>query len=259
MKSLIASVIAACLLATPVWAATPLLTDDANTLGTGKGQFEVCGRVGFDRDVTDGVSTKNTTSQITSALTYGVADPVDLVLEFARTWGTSSTAGVDSSEPDAADIKISTKIKVYEAGGFAFALRPDLGYSYRPAGNSKDYAPFWGVILIVGKQFEPVTFNINIGYLHYSYQSEADREGLRPDIWSASLSATWQVTKDLQIVADIGTGTNPDKTTSQMPAFSCAGVIYSLTDYLDIAAGAKFGLNKPETDVTLQSALVLKF
>jgi len=259
MKSLFASVIAVFLIATPVWAATPLLTDDANTLGAGKGQFEVCGRVGFDRDVTDGVTTKSTTPQITSALTYGVADPVDLVLEFARTWGTSSTAGVDSSEPDAADIKISTKIKVYETGGFAFALRPDLGYSYRPAGNSKDYAPFWGGVLIIGKQFEPVTFNINIGYLHYSYQSEADREGLRPDIWSASLSATWQVTKDLQIVADFGTGTNPDKTTSQMPAFSCAGVIYSLTDYLDIAAGAKFGLNKPETDVTLQSALVLKF
>jgi len=259
MKSLIASVIAASLIAVPVWAATPLLTDDANTLGAGKGQFEVCGRVGFDRDVTDGVPTKSTTPQATSALTYGVADPVDLILEFARTWGTSSTAGVDSSEPDAADIKISTKIKVYETGGFAFALRPDLGYSYRPAGNSKDYAPFWGGVLIVGKQFEPVTFNINIGYLHYSYQSEADREGLRPDIWSASLSATWQVTKDIQVVADIGTGTNPDKTTSQMPAFSCAGIIYSLTDYLDIAAGAKFGLNKPETDTTLQSALVLKF
>ena len=259
MKSLLASAIAVCLLATPVWAATPLLTDDANTLGAGKGQLEVCGRVGFDRDVTDGVTTRSTTTQVTSAVTYGVADQVDLVLDITRTWGKSSTAGVDSSEPDAADIKISTKIKLYETGGFAFAIRPDIGYSYSPAGNSKDYAPLWGGVLIVGKQFEPVTFNINIGYLHYGYQSEADREGLRPDIWSASFSATWQATKDIQIVADIGTGTNPDKTTSQMPVFSCAGIIYSLTDYLDIAAGAKFGLNKPETDTTLQSALVLKF
>lgn len=259
MKSFIASVIAACLITAPVWAATPLLTDDANTLGAGEGQFEVCGRVGFDRDVTDGVTTKSTTPQITTALTYGVADQVDLVLEFARTWGTSSTAGVDSSEPDAADFKISSKVKAYEAGGYIFSIRPDLGYSYRPAGDSKDYAPFWGGVLIVGKQFEPVTFHINLGYLHYSYQSEADREGLRPDIWSASFSATWQVTKDLQMVADIGTGTNPDKATSEMPTFSCAGLIYSLTDYLDIAAGAKFGLNKPETDTTLQSALILKF
>lgn len=259
MKSRITSVIAACLVAAPTWAASPLLTDDANTLGTGKGQLEVCGRVGFDHDVTSGIATKSTTSQVTTAFTYGVADPVDLVLEFARTWGTSSTAGVDSLEPDAADFKVSTKIKTYEAGGYIFAIRPDLGYSYRPAGNSKDYAPFWGGVMIVGKQFEPVSFHINLGYLHYSYQSEADREGLRPDIWSASFSATWQVTKDLQVVADIGTGTNPDKTTSQMPAFSCAGIIYSLTDYLDIAAGAKFGLNKPETDTTLQSALVLKF
>jgi hypothetical protein len=259
MKSLIASIIAVCLIAAPAWAATPLLTDDANTLGAGRGQFEVCGRVGFDRDVTDGVTTKSITSQVTSALTYGVADPVDLVLEFARSWGTSSTAGVVSSEPDAADFKISSKIKAYEAGGFVFALRPDLGYSYRPAGNQKDYAPFWGGVLIVGKQLEPVTLHINLSYLHYSHQSEADREGLRPDIWSASFSATWQVTKNLQMLADIGMGTNPDKTTSEMPAFSCAGIVYSLTDYFDIAVGAKFGLNKPETDTTLQSALVLKF
>ncbi|MDK9717670.1 MAG: hypothetical protein OEL57_07145 [Trichlorobacter sp.] len=259
MKSVIASVIASCLITAPAWAATPLLTDDANTLGTGKGQFEICGRVGFDRDLTDGIATKSTTSQITSAFTYGVADPVDLVLEFARTWGTSSTVGVDSSEPDAVDFKISSKIKVYEVGGYTFALRPDLGYSYMPSGNAKDYAPFWGGVLIVGKQFEPVSFNVNLGYLHYNYQSEADREGLRPDIWSASISAAWQATKDLQVVADIGTGTNLDKTTSEMPVFSCAGLIYSLTEYLDIAAGAKFGLNKPETDITLQSALVLKF
>lgn len=44
-----------------------------------------------------------------------------------------------------------------------------------------------------------------------------------------------------------------------MPAFSCAGLIYSITEQLDLAGGFKFGLNKPETDLTLHSALVFKF
>lgn len=183
---------------------------------------------------------------------------MDLVLDFARTWGSSTTKGVDSTTPDTADFKLSAKMKLLEAGGYIFAVRPDLGYSYVPSGSSKDYAPFFGGVMIVGKQFEPLTLNLNLGYLHYSYQSDADREGLRPDIWSASFSTSWQVTKNLQFVADIGTGTNPDKMTSEMPLFSCAGLIYSFTNNLDLAGGFKFGMNKPETDLTLQSALVLK-
>lgn len=39
MKSLLSSMITVCLLAAPVWAATPLLTDDANTLGQEKGNL----------------------------------------------------------------------------------------------------------------------------------------------------------------------------------------------------------------------------
>lgn len=242
-----------------VWAATPLLTDDPNTLGAGKGQLEICGRVGFDRDVTEGVATKNTISQVTTSFTYGVVDPVDLAFEFARTWGTSTTEGVDLAAPDAADFKLSAKIKLLEAGGLMFAVRPDLGYSYLPSGSSRDYSPFFGGAVIAGKQFDPLTFNLNLGYLHYSYQSDEDRGGLRPDIWSASFSTSWQPTEKLQLVADIGTGTNPDITTSELPLFSCFGLIYSFADYLDMAGGFKFGLNKPETDLMLQSALVLKF
>lgn len=260
-KQLIMYFLVATFIATPefVSAATPLLTDDPATLGTGKGQLEICGRVGFDRDRTAGVTTKSTLSQITSTLTLGVAEPVDLGIEFARAWGTSTTAGVDSSEPNTADFKVSAKINLSEWAGLNFAIRPDLGYTYSPPGTSHDYSTFWGGTLIVGKNLDPLTVNLNIGYLHYNYQSEADRTESRPDIWSGSVSVTWQATPSMQFVSDIGTSTNPDKSSSDLPVFACGGIIYNVTDFLDLAGGFKVGLSNPETDIMLQTALILKF
>lgn len=243
-----------------VWGATPLLTDDAVTLGPGKGQFEVCGRWGTDRDVTDGVITDSTKAQLTSTLTVGVADPLDLVLEFSRDWGQVSSQGVTSSNPDAVNFKLSAKFKLLETGGgFSVAVRPDLGYSYLPSGSSRDNTPSYGGVLIATQKLDPVTLHLNIGGQYNDYQSTVDREAFRQTIWSGSLAALWQVTGALQLVTDIGLYTNPDKATAELPVFSCLGAIYSVTDYLDLAGGFKFGLNKPETDLTVQSALVFKF
>lgn len=192
-------------------------------------------------------------------MTLGVAEPVDLIVEFNRSWGTTTTAGIDTAEPDSADFKLSTKLQFLKSGGFSAAIRPDIGYSYLPSGNSRDNAQFYGGVLIASQQLEPITLTLNLGYLYYDYQSPADRDALRSNLWSGSLAAIWQATQDLQLVADIGTGTNPDRGSRQLPTFTCGGIIYSLTDYLDIAGGFKIGLNKPETDLMLQSAVVLKF
>ena len=248
-----------CLGAAAAWGATPLLTDDAVTLGTGNGQFEVCGRWGNDRDRSGGVTTKSTVSQVTTALTYGVADPVDMVFEFGRDWGRVESQGVTSTDPDTASFKLSAKLRLFEMGNFSLAVRPDLGYSYVPSGSSRDAVYAYGGVVIATHRFEPFTVHLNLGGLYNDYQSSVDRAASRSVIWSGSLAAIWQVAGAVQLVADIGMYTNPDKTTNQMPAFSCAGVIYSITDRLDLAGGFKIGLNKPETDLTLQSALVFKF
>lgn len=253
------AVIVPCLAAVTAWGATPLLTDDAVTLGTGNGQFEVCGRWGTDRDRSGGVTTKSTVSQVTTALTYGVADPVDMVFEFARDWGEVKSQGVTSTDPDTVGFKLSAKLRLFEAGNFSLAVRPDLGYSYVPAGSSHDAVYTYGGVVIATHKLEPFTVHLNLGGLYNDYQASADRDASRSVIWSGSLAAIWQVASSVQLVADIGVSTNPDKATTQMPAFSCAGLIYSITEQLDLAGGFKFGLNKPETDLTLQSALVFKF
>lgn len=132
-----------------VWGATPLLTDDAVTLGTGNGQFEVCGRWGTDRDWISGVLTKGTQSSLTTSLTYGVANPLDLAFEFSREWGEVEQQGVTSKDPEAANFKLSAKLRLFEAGDLSVAVRPDLGYSYVPAGSSHDRTLSYGGVLIV--------------------------------------------------------------------------------------------------------------
>ena len=59
-----------------VYAAIPLITDDTGTQGKGKFQLELAGEYGHDKE--ESVTNKN--SDFSAALTYGVADSLDIVL-----------------------------------------------------------------------------------------------------------------------------------------------------------------------------------
>ncbi|KJU85302.1 conserved hypothetical protein, secreted, partial [Candidatus Magnetobacterium bavaricum] len=58
------------------FASHPLITDDAGTQGKGAFQLELTGEYGHDRQ--DGVTTRET--GIAATLTYGIIDPVDIVI-----------------------------------------------------------------------------------------------------------------------------------------------------------------------------------
>jgi len=65
-----------CLISAQAFAMHPLVTDDTGTQGRGKFQLEVNGEYSHDKD--DGVTTK--TTQLASILSYGIIDPLDMVL-----------------------------------------------------------------------------------------------------------------------------------------------------------------------------------
>lgn len=65
--------------------------------------------------------------------------------------------------------------------------------------------------------------------------------------------------KDLKIVANIGMERNPVKSSNTHPAFILGGVIYSITENLDIDLGVKRGLNSPETDYSILAGIILGF
>ena len=76
MKKVFLMVCFGVMFASVSFAAHPLITDDTGTQGKGKFQLEVNGEYGHDKD--DGVTTK--TTQAAAALSYGVTEPIDIVL-----------------------------------------------------------------------------------------------------------------------------------------------------------------------------------
>jgi hypothetical protein len=65
-----------CLASVSAFAAIPLITDDTGTQGKGKFQVELFGEYGHDEE--ERVTSKN--SDLSATLTYGLIDPVDIVL-----------------------------------------------------------------------------------------------------------------------------------------------------------------------------------
>jgi hypothetical protein len=84
-----------------------------------------------------------------------------------------------------------------------------------PAGSSHDAVYTYGGVVIATHKLEPFTVHLNLGGLYSDYQASADRDASRSVIWSGSLAAIWQVASSVQLVADIGVSTNPDKATTQ--------------------------------------------
>ena len=78
-------------------------------------------------------------------------------------------------------------------------------------------------------------------------------------ILNGSLAGTYEVIKNLKLVADVGVATNDDKKSSIMPAFGLVYALYSLNKNVDLSAGLKVGLTKPETDLTGTFGATFKF
>jgi hypothetical protein len=68
-----------------------------------------------------------------------------------------------------------------------------------------------------------------------------------------------EVAKDLNVVANLGMERNPDKTSNTDPVFLLGGLIYSITENLDVDFGIKAGLTKPETDISYLAGITWRF
>jgi len=79
------------------------------------------------------------------------------------------------------------------------------------------------------------------------------------NIWHASLATTYEVIEDLKIVGNIGVEKNPDKAADNDPAFILGGVIYSITESLDVDFGVKYGLTSSETDMSVLAGMSFRF
>ncbi|MBI5410200.1 MAG: transporter [Nitrospirae bacterium] len=248
-------------LTTHAFAAHPLITDDTGTQGKGKSQIEINGEYGYDKELAEGVTVKETSVEAAAALSYGITDNMDVVLGLPYQWNKSKEDGEVGSDVDGiSDMSLEMKWRLYEADGLSLALKPGLslptGNENKGLGNGRIS---YGLTFITTKEAGPWAFHLNLAITHNGYKLEGDKDADRKDIWHASLASEVEAVENLKLVANIGTEKNPDKTSKTDPAFILGGVIYSMTENFDIDFGIKAGLNKPETDSTVLAGISRRF
>lgn len=244
----------------PAFAAHPLATDDAGTTGKMKFQVETSGEFGWDKDKEHNVTAESNYQTINLAVTTGILDSLDLVLSYPFTWQNVKENGETVLDNNGLnDLSLALKWRILEIGPASFAIKPAITFpsgSYdRSLGTGR---PAYSATLISTVEFKTLAVHANIGYTNQRY-TDADKDGSRENLWNMSLASAVEVMKGLQVVAEIGTATNPDRDSTTWPTFIASGVIYSALENLDLSLGVKGGLNAPETDVALLSGITFKF
>jgi hypothetical protein len=246
---------------TIAFAAHPLITDDTGTQGKGKFQVEVNSEFNYDKEKEEGVTTKETGGEIATILSYGIRDNIDIVLGMPFQWlKINEDSELTSRESGISDLSLEVKWRFYEKDGLSFALKPGITF---PTGNEKkgfgNGRPSYGLTFITTKELGPWAFHFNLGYMRNEYKLREDRESNRKDLWHVSLASELEVVKSFKLVGNLGMERNPEKASTTHPAFILGGVIYSISENLDIDFGIKGGLNKPETDFTILAGIALRF
>ncbi|HAR96309.1 MAG TPA: transporter [Deltaproteobacteria bacterium] len=234
-----------------VFAAHPLITDDAGTQGKGKWQLELDGQYEHEHERGE----KENNSEISTTVTYGLMDTMDFVLGAPYQWVRTRDSEGTTRENGVADMSFDLKWRFYEKDGLSLALKPGItlptGDDEKGLGTGKvTYRAFF----IATKELTPWMFHLNLGY----YRNE-NKEDTKKDLWHASLASEYLLTKNLRAVANIGVERGDDPTTDSDPAFLLGGLIYSVSDAFDVDAGYKYGLTKSEADHTILVGLTFRF
>ncbi|MEI8186995.1 MAG: transporter [Chlorobiaceae bacterium] len=232
-----------------------MITDDTGTQGKGTCQLEV--------DYSGGVTAEYPGQQIAATLTYGVIENVDVFVSLPYNWHTVVWEGSSLSAYDKiGDTVLGLKWRFFESkpSGLSFALKPGITF---PSGN--EALGFGtgkiteGLMLLATKKWQYGACHCNIGYSHYAFNMEQDNETLQHNLWHASIAAEFNITKNLRPVADIGIDTNTVTAYNTSPVYIIGGVIYSVTDNLDLDIGVKGGLNNAAPPTTVLAGLTTRF
>ncbi|MDP2853378.1 MAG: transporter [Smithellaceae bacterium] len=235
----------------------PLVTDDAGTQGKGKGQVEVGFSFFNDKNkVNESTTFKAEGGEATVGVTVGLLDNLDIVLIVPYAWYTIDGNNARVARADGiSDIVFDVKWRFFEKDGWALAMKPGISL---PSGDEDKGLgagrSTYRMFLIGTKEFEPVAFHANVGYIRNENNMEA-----RKDLWHASVAAQVKVIKGLKLLANVGMERNHDPASDNHPAFALGGIGYDVSERITVDAGVKYGLTSPETDWMYLTGLTIKF
>lgn len=236
-----------------LYAAHPLITDDAGTQGKGKAQLEFIGE--YAREKRGGVTTDSIVAPALPVLSYGITDVADIVLGISykhiRAGDTEHTTTINGISDASAEVKW----RLWEKDGVSFALKPGMtlptGNDEKGLGSGKTT---YHLFFITSKEVKPWAFHLNLGYIRND-----NRIDERKNLWHASIAGAVDVSKRLKAVANIGIEKDGDKTAKAEPGFVLGGLIYSISENLDFDIAIKKGFNNHGTDYSIPAGITWRF
>lgn len=234
-----------------VEAAHPLITDDTGTQGQWKTQVETNFEYDFER-LDDG---SEKTHEISVTISFGLFETLDLVVTVPYQFLRGKSGGSVETANGFSDVVLEAKWRFWECGPYSLAVKPGVSFPSgdedKGLGNGRASPQGY---LIGTAEWEPFTVHANLGYLR-----NENRVGDETDLWHVSVAGEYEIIKDLKLVANVGAERNTDRSSDTPPAFILGGVIYSVTEWLDLDVGVKGGLTRPEADYAILAGMAFRF
>ncbi len=226
-----------------VQAVHPLVTDDTGTQDQGNSQIELN---------TDHIRSAGVRSRVAAfTYTYGIRSNVDVFGNLPATL--SGPSGMN-------DAALGIKWRFWKNEQTSLALKPELilatGDESKQLGNGRTSG---ALTLLASSEHAPWTFHGNIGVQVNNYRSAVLRDANQRLLWRVSAAAVYEVTPQVNLLADIGASRNIEKTIRTNPAFFLVGLIYAPTKKVDVDAGLKFGLKAAEADRQFGVGITYRF
>lgn len=241
----------------------PLITDDAGTVDVGKVEIELNGAYAHDKETASGVTTRSERHEAEMKVSTGLYKNLGISLAVPYTFSSQNNVNENVSTVEGfGDMALELKHSFAELWGTVFAVKPSviLPTGKYSAGLSDGRWQFGGA-LIATREFLDGAYALhaNLGYENHTYRLAEQNDELRNHFWSGSIAGETQVMKGLTAVVDFGMATNPERRSNEPLVYALTGARYAIDDHLEINAGVKLGLTKPEDDLSILYGLILKF
>jgi len=246
------------------FAGPPLVTDDTGTVEPGKAEVELNAGYTHDRESDNGVSTRTEAFDGEMKINTGITRDlgVSLAVPYLFSERVRESGQLARTNDGFGDMTLELKYRFFEREGLSLAVKPTVLLPTGRYGTGLSDGRFgFGGALIATREFGEGAYllHANVGYEHHSFRTDLQREENRSDLWFGSLAGEAQVMKGLTLVTDFGLSTTQERSTSELCSYGLVGARYEISEFLDVNAGVKIGLTKPEDDLALLYGAVLKF
>jgi len=233
------------------FAAHPLVTDDTGTQGAGNNQAELS----FDRAESGKGANKSHENALAFTYTRGITDRLDFFVGGAKLDLRDPAANEGKRVKGGGDSAIGLKWRYVEREGFSLGLKLTSNLATGDAGRGLGAGRATQSLLHM-TQLGTASgdFLLNVGLTN---NGRSDEE--RRTLWNISAAWLVPVREDLRVVVDVGASQQASRDSSKHPAFALVGLIWAVTEQIDLDIGYKHGLNNQEADGQLGVGLTVRW